>query len=383
MQTKNGFLTSLSINFIHNFIASAVAVLLPLYLLEKNVSIESIGLIFSVLSIIMLIFRFIFAVIADYIGTRIIFIGNAFAHIVTLITYILSTIPFHFAIGKMFEGLRAAAFWSVNRTEIYHINAKEAEKNASIMGAARALSSIFGRVAIAIALIFISIQNSFLLLVLVSTLLFYFSLNIKNGKEKKKLSLSAFLIELKKKHSKEFWSTALILSIAAIYEAPFVSIVVPLYMIETLKSSPVIVGFGLALYSISFSLSSYIAAKYNIHVKSIVFGAIFFGSIPILFIQMNENIFLLILFLSGLGGGFGLVNIMETIMARTVKNSLTPSIDISVLVIPYRIVEFVTVALIGFAITGFGFSSVFLVLGISFAVYAILAWKFILTHSVP
>ena len=375
MSLENGFFRTLAINFIHNFIASAVAVLLPLYLLEKNVSIESIGLIFSVLSIIMLIFRFIFAVIADYLGTRLIFVGNAIAHVLTLVVYTLSSTPLHFAFGKVVEGFRAAAFWSVNRTEIYHIEEKQAAKNASIMGAARAFSTVFGRVAIAIALIFISIQSSFLLLVLVSSLLFYFSLSVRNGKEKRRLKLSAFMIELKKKHSKEFWAAALVLSIAAIYEAPLLAIVIPLYMAEVLKSSPAIIGFGLALYSLSFSLSSYIAAKHSMHIKNIVLGAIFFGVLPILFIQNVEHVFLLFLFLSGIGGGLGLVNIMETIMARIVKSSVTPSIDISILIIPYRLVEFATLAAVGFAITSFGFHSVFLALVASFAVYALLAWS--------
>ncbi len=382
MQAKNGFLTSLSINFIHNFIASGVAVLLPLYLLEKNVSIESIGLIFSVLSIIMLVFRFIFAVIADYIGTRLIFIGNAIAHVVTIVTYILSMTPLHFAFGKIFEGLRAAAFWSVNRTEIYRINAKEAEKNASIMGAVRSISTIFGSAAIAIALIFFSIQSSFLFLILASIVLFYYSLNVKNGKEKKKLNLSAFMTELKTKRSKEFWSAALILSMAAIYEAPILAIVIPLYMAESLKSQPSMIGIGLALYSASFSFASYVAAKYNMRIKSIAFGAIIFGTLPILFIQnISENIFLLILFLSGLGGGYGLINLMEIIMARTVKNSVTPSIDVSILIMPYRLVEFITLAAIGFAIINLGFYNVFLVLALSFAAYIFLAWKFLSSLS--
>ncbi len=375
MATRN-FYTTLAINFLHSFIAAAVAVLLPLYLLEKNITIENIGLIFSVLSIIMLFFRFIFAVIADYIGTRVLFIGTAITHIATILAYLLSNLSIHFTIGKIIEGFRAAAFWSVNRTEIYHIQEKDAEKNAAVMGSVRVLATFFGRVAIGFILLFLSIQNSFLFLIVCSMLLFYYSLNVKNGSAKKSLGLNTFLLELRKKQSARFWVTAIVLSISAIYEAPLLSLVIPLYMATVLNSSASTIGLGLALYSISQSLASYLALKKNISSSLLVLGTILFGSLPFLLLSsLSEPHLLLALIIMGFGGGLGLINIMEISMARAVKDSATPSIGISLLVVPYRVVEFVTLAAVGFAIISFGYSTVFLALGVSFAVYALLAWR--------
>lgn len=377
MATRN-FFTTLAINFLHSFIAAAVAVLLPLYLLEKNITIENIGLVFSVLSVIMLIFRFIFAVIADYIGTRILFIGNAITHIATIVAYLLSTSSIHFTMGKVIEGFRAAAFWSVNRTEIYHIKEKDAEKNAAIMGSSRKFATFFGFVAIGFILLFLSIQNSFLFLIVCSMLLFYYSLNVKNDRAKKSLGLNTFLLELRKKQSARFWVTAIVLSISAIYEAPLLSLVIPLYMATVLNSSASTIGFGLALYSISQSLASYLASKF-FSSSLLVLGTILFGSLPFLLLSsLSEQNLLLALIIMGFGGGLGLINIMETSMVRAVKDSATPSIGISLLVVPYRAVEFVTLAAVGFAITGFGYNTVFSVLGVSFALYAILAWRFVL-----
>lgn len=373
------FSNALAINFTHTLIASAVGVLVPLYMLQKNIQVEQIGLIFSVLSIVMLIFRYVFAVIADIIGTRIIFLLSSITHAITIASYMLATHPLHFTVGKAFEGLRASTFWSVNRTEIYKIAEKDAGKNAALISSLRGFGAFLGKAVMGIVLLFITIENAFLALIMISMLLFFYSLKIKNHhKQSEKIKLSSFINPLKKKRPRSFWIDAIVLGINAFYEVSVVPLMLPIYLVTVVKVSAAEVGIALALYSIAYTIAGFLAVRKNLSMHKVVLATIIFGSLPFLFLtSMDFTANLFIITLLGVGAGFGNV-IDETSMAKVVRKSPAVSTDISVLVIPYRIIEFITLTLFGFAVAILGFYQIFIIVGASMALYSILAWKFIL-----
>jgi len=379
---NNDFSNALAINFTHTLIASAVGVLVPLYMLQKDIQVEKIGMIFAVLSVVMLIFRYIFAVVADIIGTRLIFLLSSITHVITIVIYMFATQPLHFSIGKTFEGLRASTFWAVNRTEIYNIAKTNAGKNASLISSLRMFGAFLGRAIIGIVLLFITIENAFLAVIIISTLLFFYSLKIKNHtKQSEKIKLNNFISPLRKKRAGSFWIDSVVLSINAFYEASVVPLILPIYLITIVKVSAAEVGIALALYSIAYTVAGFLAIRKNLSMHKVVYATIMFGALPFLLLVNVDFIpSLFIIMLLGVGAGFGNV-IDETSMAKVVKKSSAVSTDISVLVVPYRIIEFITLIVFGFAVAMFGFYPIFIFLGISMAAYSILAWKYILNKN--
>jgi len=57
-----------AITFLNYFVSGAITLLIPLLLLARNVNIADIGLVLSVMPIVFLFARLLFAAIADYVG---------------------------------------------------------------------------------------------------------------------------------------------------------------------------------------------------------------------------------------------------------------------------------------------------------------------------
>ena len=57
-----------AITFLNNFVAGALTLLIPLLLLAQHVNLAEIGMVLSVLPIVFLVARLLFAAVADQIG---------------------------------------------------------------------------------------------------------------------------------------------------------------------------------------------------------------------------------------------------------------------------------------------------------------------------
>lgn len=97
------------------FISGALSILIPIVLLERNISIQNIGLIFAVYPIVFQLGRISFGVISDFAGRKLFYALNSGFSFITNIIYYFSFSPIGYAAGKFTEGLRDASLWSVNR----------------------------------------------------------------------------------------------------------------------------------------------------------------------------------------------------------------------------------------------------------------------------
>ena len=107
----------LAINFLYTFITSALAFILPLYLLSLGFDLGITGALISSLPLTFLIFRIVFASLADDIGTA--SVGFIYSSLTLLSVgfYAFFISPIGFAIASFTEGFRASAFWAIVRTE--------------------------------------------------------------------------------------------------------------------------------------------------------------------------------------------------------------------------------------------------------------------------
>lgn len=361
------------INFLQALIYSALSVMLPLYLLEKNFKIEDIGLLFAILPIVFLLARTLLASLADVIGTASTFKLHALAAVGSISAYMLPLSFPTFALGKILEGVRQSSFWAVIRTEIYSNSEKGKENHfASLMLGVRYVGDLFGKLLIAVLLVYLSFYNSLLALLILSLALVCLNFQIKNPKIKQKLNLNKSLNQILKKRTWDFWKNSIIISLISVQDALSSSgFVLPIYFSTILNMSYFEIGFALAVYSLFYSLAVLATVKFNISFKLTAILSILLGSVPLIFLSYfdKSTIFLFLAVISA-GAGF-MGHLFEGVLVRLSKNSKFVSTDIAIAHIPIRIVEFLSLASFGFLIVSFGYSSVFYIGAISIFIFTL------------
>jgi len=167
-----------TITFLNYLVSGALTLLIPLLLLSRSMNIAEIGMVLSILPLIFLIARLIFAAIADYIGwSHIFLLINWPSIVVSIIIYYFASSVTIFLGGKILEGLRESSYWAVIRTAIYQLApekaGKEAIKNNAIIWMATAVGGAFA----GLSIFYIGFSVSLVILAFISwSLLFFLAL---------------------------------------------------------------------------------------------------------------------------------------------------------------------------------------------------------------
>ena len=111
----NGFRSAYAIQGINAFIFGVTFIVVPLLMVERGIDVQSMGLIFAALPLVSQFTRLLFGCVSDYTGRRLIYLVNALANTAFLAAYYLATGAVGFLTGKLFEGVKDTAIWSVNR----------------------------------------------------------------------------------------------------------------------------------------------------------------------------------------------------------------------------------------------------------------------------
>jgi len=125
-----------AITFLNYFVTGGLTLAIPLLLLERNVNLAEIGLVISVLPLVFLFVRLLFAALADQLGWAPFFIllnwpGTFFSTTI----YFLANSTFAFLLGKIVEAVKESSYWAVNRTAIFSISPKQRGKEATRISA--------------------------------------------------------------------------------------------------------------------------------------------------------------------------------------------------------------------------------------------------------
>jgi predicted MFS family arabinose efflux permease len=343
---------------IYAFIFAAIMTLLPLYLVEKSITFESIGIILSILPLTFLVVRLALGTLADEIGEKKVLVIQSFAMFLSPVLYAIATSPFLFAIGKILEGVRDSAFWAVNRTEIIHAyGVKKAEKSLAYFSGGRIFADAAGRLLIGISIAMIGFFNSLIALSLLGffLLIIFFSQKENNHN---KINVSTSLRRIFKKRSKEFWKVSLGMMFLAASTGLFFLFLFPVFMFDGLGLSYETIGGSLALILVLAALSTLIQLYFKLSPKLLsVITIICICTALLLFPVYTEGFWILIL-LFGIGHGSASI-LYEGILGNTTKNSKDLSTDIGVIHIPLRIGEFISFIGAGFIIANFGYFPIF------------------------
>ncbi|MEM2015486.1 MAG: MFS transporter [Candidatus Methanomethylicia archaeon] len=361
-----------TITFITHFVTSGIALAVPLALLERGVSLVEIGMVLSILPMIFLTVRVVFAAIADQIGWSPIFLLNSINLTLATSIYLYAKSPLEFAIGKIFEGFSISAFWAVGRTATYALSpGREARESTKIIATA-SIGGALGGALTGFIMSIMGVNMAFTILTITSMIQVYPTILLwKIGRNKSKLNLLKALKALDPRGKEwNFWYISIIMAVNSLSRYPLFNLVLPVYMAKEIKYSYMEIGFITMLYQLTSSITIYTTLKLPLSLTRAILQSIIYFiaciSIPN-FLNVLPIIMMIMAFADGLGARF-----YETIIAKAVRNKReTISIDIGILHVPMRIFESTALIIFGFIVEIFGYEVVFIISGLAYILYSI------------
>jgi len=375
MGGKNGMRRVNAISFLNNFVSGSLTLIIPLLLVAQNVNLAEIGLVLSVLPIVFLVARLLFAAIADQIGWSHIFLlanwpATFFS---TLIYCVASSLPVFFA-GKFVEGLRDASYWAVNRTAIFHLSPNQEGCEATRNNAIIWLATAVGSAAAGIGIAFAGFSWTLVLLVFVSA-----SVGIpagllwKTGKKTLGAETSSILRLLDPRgRGSAFWWASIALMFNSIATYPLLTFLLPVFMDQQMGYSYVVIGVLFMLYNLIASVTTFITLRIPLSLGRVVIQSAIAISASVLLAD-SGLFFPALLFALAFVRGFG-VAFFEHLVAKVALNRKNVSVDIGLLHVPMRLAEFGSVLAAGLVAQAAGYSPVFAATGVFFAVFSFMAF---------
>lgn len=362
------------VNVLYSFISAALAVMVPLYLIEKEISITSIGIILSLSPITFMLLRIFFASIADGIGTKTIAFLYSLSNAIAVIIYYFTTSSTGFLAGTFMEGMRNSGFWAISRTEVVFQNGKKFAGDALVhFSGIRQLADGLGRLSIGFVIAAVAFQNAFLIMLALSLLLLFTILSMSGWKlgdfHMDRRTVSRILGN----RSRGFWANALGLTSISIASNMLLAFILPLYSRSALGLSFEETGTIIALFSLLSGIVMMVLLRKKAGRNAMLLLTALM--VPVLLaIPLSPEWVLLLVGLLALGNGAGNL-LAEYILAGAVAGSEDISTDIGLIYVPLRLSEFLFFFLGGFVIASWGYLPLFAVCALCVAFFLVFALK--------
>ncbi len=364
-----------AINFLDMFIASALAILVPMLLLARNVSVSDIGLVLSALPLVFLFARLLFAAIADQAGFRNFFIIDWLTQVASVLIYLLAASPIGFLFGKVSEGVRSSAFWAVNRTAIFYYAEGREVRAATRLAVIRTAGAALGTALAGAVAAFFGLQYGLIFLLGAALLQGLPTLTMKpypNPRFSVRKTVSLILPFGK---GKAFWLTALTMSLYSLATYSIFYLIAPVYMRLDLRMGYDAIGYAIAAYYLLSTLATWASMRFRIPFGRLaVLQSLLYASGCVLIAFTHASFFVPLFLLLALGDGLSSM-FFEAVIAKETKGKPTVSTDIGFLHIPYRVAEFFSVIFAGFVFQYLGYGVVFILSAACFAAYSFLCWR--------
>jgi len=364
----------IAITFLNYFVSGGLTLTIPLLLLDRNVNLAEIGIVISIMPLVFLSVRLLFAALADQVGWARFFIllnwpGTFFSSVIYFLANSLSA----FFLGKIVEGVKEAAYWAVNRTAIFSLSPKQEEKEATRINAVIWLSTASGSAAAGIAIAYVGFSSTLGIMIIASAVLGIPAALLWNtGKRASRPKISSAIALLDPRgRGRTFWLVSLAMLFYSLSTYPLITLLLPVFMDQQLGYDYVSIGVAFMLYNVLASFVTLSTLKTPLGVGRVVVQSLI--GLFATFLLANSGLYFPALFLAiavtrGLGIGF-----FESIIARVTKNRRTISVDIGLLHIPTRLAEFASVLSAGFVAQSFGYTPVFAASGVFFTVFSVLS----------
>lgn len=364
----------MAITFLNYFVTGGLVLTIPLLLLERNVNLPEIGFVLSILPLVFLFVRLLFAAVADQLGWAPFFLfinwpGTFFS---TLIYYLANSTP-AFLLGKIVEALKESSYWAVNRTAIFSLTPEQKGKATTRISAIISLSFAVGGAVAGVGIAYLGFSFTLGILIIASSIMgIPAALLWRTHRRDSKLKIrSAIALLDPRGRSRAFWLVSFAMLFYSLALHPLGALLLPAFMAQELGYDYVSIGIAFLLYNVV----SFAAAIGTLKIPLKIARALVQSIIALFatFLLANSGLYFPALFLilavaNGLGLGF-----FESIIARATENRVTVSVDIGLLHIPVRLAEFSSVLSVGYVVQSFGYLPAFVASGIFFTAFSLLS----------
>lgn len=355
-----------TINFLDSFAFGITTVALPLLMLERNIDIVSIGLVFSLGPIFKLAVRLASAGIADSLGERWFFTLNGAANFAQSSLYALSTTPALFAAGKAVDGARESFIWAVNRTSVMHQAPEKKHYALSDLVAGRSLYFAAGSLSLGLLYWLGGFEAALVLCAALGLAIAYLSLGVKNTPLRERVKLSDFTMLGRERR---FYETMGAVTSGSSFYMLIVYLLAPIYFklngYSLWEIGTIYAGYFL-IFGVVMSYLSHRKVSTN---NTAAVGAAFF-LIPLLGLALLPPQHSVLLFLAMAIGDAHLAVLWEEVIYSQVRHSKKRSTDVALLHAPSMLAGFALAGLSGAIVDSWGFSPVFVLGAASMIVFA-------------
>jgi MFS family permease len=367
----------LLVDMLYAFIAAALAVMVPIYMVEMDIDVAKIGMILSLIPLAFMLMRIVFAAVADQVGTKSVEILESIAATTAIIIYALSRSAQAFAIAQFGEGVRDAGFWATARTDILDINGKKhlADVFALLIGI-RQFADGLGRLAVGVMLVFFSFSQSFEFLFVLSLLMLVLVFTINKNPFKGFPSSRLLLKRVFRRRPHLFWHHAWGIALQQAAPSALISFLLPVYLVAGLGMSPLETSVLMAVFALVLAIANILAIKLRMSSTAKVFTVMVMVPAYVLLPLFGSNV-LFPLVLLAIGTGCGNV-LTEKLVSRDVRRSRNVSTEVGVIYFPFMALQFVLILLGGIAVELFGYTNVFhffALITLYYVLYAVYAFR--------
>ena len=348
--------------------------IIPLLLLERNVNLAEIGIVISILPLVFLVVRLLFAALADQVGWARFYLlvnwpGTLFS---TLIYFVANSIP-AFLLGKIVEAVKVSSYWGVNRTAIFSLSPKQKAAGATKNAAVLSLSTAIGSAVSGVALTFVGFPLTLSMLIFASVILVIPAALLWRAQRKRSRTrvLDAIALLNPRGKGKTFWFVSFAMLFFSLAFYPLFALLLPVFMAQQMGYGYITIGVAFMFYGLLAASVTFSTLRIPLDIRRVVVQSAI--ALCVLFLLANSGSYFFVLFLAlALADGLG-IGFFESIIAKATKNERTVSVDIGLLHIPMRIAEFTSVLFAGFIAQSFGYMPVFAASGIFFTVFSVLS----------
>jgi hypothetical protein len=371
----------LAITSLNFFVSGGLTLVIPLLLLEREISLVQIGLIISVLPLVFLTVRLLLALIVDVKGwNRIYLLLNWPATLLATCLYFLASSTSLLLFGKVAEAVKESSYFAANRTAIFSLSPGREGREATRNTAVGRLSTAAGSAAVGVGIAYFGFSATLGLLVVAAGIIGVPAAllwNVSRQHPSPKPNRIGGLINLRN-YGRRFWLVSITLLFLNLAFYPLLGLLIPVFMAQQLGYGYITIGIAYMAYSLVTSSIIFSTLRLALGAKRVVFQSSIALFAAILLAYSNAYFlipFFMLAIAEGLGTGF-----FESVIAKATKSRASVSVDIGLLHVPMRFAEFASLLYAGFIAENIGFAPVFASCGIFFATFSILSF-YLLRHQ--
>ncbi len=367
-----------ALNVLDAFIQGVYMWTIPLLLVERNITLTGVGLIFSIYAIVFPMCRVLLASAADSIGLKRIFQLNALGSLASVALYASSSSPFSYSAAKAAQGIKDGSLWAVNRNAAYAISRNSSpQMAASMILFIRALAISLGAIVSGILLSLIGFEGIFEFLTVLSVFMFVPAGKLNVSPRRNTLNLRELLGRLDPRSmSRKLWLTSLVMSCSSIATTLISSYILPIFL-RSKGLSYWEIGLTSAMYAGVGALLIPATLRGTTSPRKVIITqvALYLPAAVLIPIYGNRGAILLIMMMA-LGENISYI-VWESLIHEAVKESENVATAIALVHLPSNLIMMPVFVFAGYLTETIGYQAPFLIAAASFLLYSTAAWHFL------